>query len=123
MFSVEAGATPGTGTFTNLNVEAGTSAFPTPTNDGDLPVADIVRDDATHTLYVATDFGVLRGDNDGTDSWHVTAGMPRYEVMHLAIEPSSRDATCASGGKCDRVLYAATHSQGIWKMDLGPAKK
>jgi hypothetical protein len=122
VFSVTNTGTSGAGTFTNLDVEAGTSAFPTPTNDGDLPVADIVRDDATHTLYVATDFGVLRGDNDGTGGWHVTAGMPRYEVMHLAIEPSSRDATCSGGTKCDHVLYAATHSQGIWRMDLGPVK-
>ena len=110
--------TPGSGIFTNLNVESGTSAFPTPANDGDLPVSDVVRDDATQTLYVSTDFGVLRGDNDGAE-WHVTAGMPRYEVMHLAIEPSARDATCTGGGPCKRVLYAATHSQGIWKMNLG----
>jgi hypothetical protein len=121
VFSVVNTGTTGAGTFTNLNVESGSSAYPTPTNDGDLPVADVVRDDATHTLYVATDFGVLRGDNDGA-SWHVTAGMPRYEVMHLAIQPSSREPTCMGGGSCKRVLYAATHSQGIWKMNLGGAQ-
>jgi len=110
---------PDTGTFVNLNVEAGSSAFPTPTNDGDLPTADVVRDDGTHTLYVATDFGVLRGDDDGTGGWHVTDGMPRYEVMHLAIQPSAREATCTGKGPCKRLLYAATHSQGIWRMDLG----
>jgi len=109
----------GGGTFTNLNVEAGTSGFPTPTGDGDLPVSDVVRDDASHTLYVSTDFGVLRGDKDGTGGWHVTAGMPRYEVVHLEIQPSSRVPTCAVGKKCQRVLYAATHSQGIWRMNLG----
>ena len=115
----ENGSATGSGIFTNLNVESGTSAFPTPTNDGDLPVSDIVRDDATQTLYVSTDFGVLRGDADGTGGWHVTAGMPRYEVMHLAIQPSSRDPVCKGGGPCKRILYAATHSQGIWKMNLG----
>jgi hypothetical protein len=115
----EGGPALGSGTFTNLNVESGTSAFPTPTNDGDLPVSDVVRDDATSTLYVSTDFGVLRGDDDGTGGWHVTAGMPRYEVMHLAIQPSSREPTCTGGGACKRILYAATHSQGIWKMNLG----
>ena len=120
VFSVTNTGITGGGTFTNLNVESGSSAFPTPTNDGDLPVADIVRDDATNTLYAATDFGVLRGDNGGA-SWHVTAGMPRYEVMHLAIQPSSREPTCMGKGPCRRVLVAATHSQGIWKMDLGPA--
>jgi hypothetical protein len=45
-------------------------------------------------------------------------GMPRYEIMHLEIQPSSRVPTCTGPGKCDRDLYAATHSQGIWKLDL-----
>jgi hypothetical protein len=110
-------STPGSGVFTNLNVESGTTAFPTPNDDGDLPVSDIVRDDKTQTLYASTDFGVLAGKNDGTGGWFVT-DMPRYEVMHLAIQPSSRDATCTSGNKCKRILYAATHSQGIWKLNL-----
>jgi hypothetical protein len=116
----ENGSAPGSGIFKNLNVEAGTAAYPTPTNDGDLPVSDVVRDDAAHTLYVSTDFGVLRGDDDGTAGWHVTAGMPRYEVMHLEIQPSSRVPTCTGGAaQCKRVLYAATHSRGIWQMVLG----
>ena len=106
------------GTFTNLNVEAGAQAYDTPLSDGDLPVSDMVRDDQTHTLYVGTDFGVLQGDNDGA-SWHVTMGMPRYEIMHLEIEPSNRAPTCTGGGPCKRILYAATHSQGIWEMNLG----
>ena len=113
VFSVTEG-----GTFTNLNVEAGSRAFDTPFSDGDLPVSDIVRDDATHTLYVGTDFGVLQGTNDGAH-WHVTRGMPRYEIMHLEMQPSNRVATCTGGGHCRRILYAATHSQGIWKMNLG----
>jgi hypothetical protein len=116
----ENGSAPGSGIFRNLNVESGTSAYPTPYNDGDLPVSDVVRDDAAKTLYVSTDFGVLRGDQDGTHGWHVTAGMPRYEVMHLEIQPSSRVATCTGGpAQCNRVLYAATHSRGIWQMELG----
>src|SRR3954469_15946376 len=114
----ENGVAPGSGSFTNLNVESGTSAFPTPTNDGDLPVSDVVRDDENHQLYVSTDFGVLRGDNDGTGGWHVTAGMPRYEVMHLEITPSSRVASCTQGKKCKKLLYAATHSQGMWQLKL-----
>src|SRR5205085_10821335 len=62
---LEGGTTPGSGLFRNLNVEAGMRAFPTPTHTGDLPVNDIVRDDVMKQLYVATDFGVIRGDNDG----------------------------------------------------------
>jgi len=45
--------------------------------------------------------------------------MPRYEVMHLEIQPSNRVGTCNGPGACPRVLYAATHSQGIWKLNLG----
>jgi hypothetical protein len=125
VFSVNEGAAavPGSGTFTNLNVESGSSAYPTPFGDGDLPVSDIVRDDATHTLYAATDFGVLRGDNDGLGGWHVTTGMPRYEVMHLEIQPSNRVGTCNGVATCPRVLYAATHSQGIWQLNLDSSKK
>jgi hypothetical protein len=116
----ENGPAAGSGTFTNLNVEAGTSALPTPTDDGDLPVSDVVRDDAEQTLYVSTDFGVLRGDRNGTGGWHVTAGMPRFEVMHLEIQPSSRVPTCTRDAEhCNRVLFAATHSRGIWQMRLG----
>ncbi len=115
----ENGVAPGSGVFTNLNVEGGgTSSYPTPFSDGDLPVSDVARDDATHTLYVSTDFGVLIGRNDGHSGWHVTEGMPRYEVMHLEIQPSSRVPTCVGATHCPRVLYAATHSQGIWRMRL-----
>jgi hypothetical protein len=45
--------------------------------------------------------------------------MPRYEVTHLELQPSNRVATCVGMKHCPRVLYAATHSQGIWKMKLG----
>jgi hypothetical protein len=117
---LEGGAALGSGSFTNLHVEAGTSAFPTPTDNGDLPVNDIVRDDATAQLYVATDFGVIRGDNDGTGGWHVTRGLPRFEITHLEIEPSARVPTCVgiSPANCPSLIYAATHSQGIWRLGL-----
>ena len=116
----ENGNVPGSGTFVNLNVEGGgTSSFPTPFSDGDLPVSDVVRDDKQATLYVATDFGVLVGPNDGHSGWHLTKGMPRYEVMHLEIQPSSRVPTCVGSSNCKRLIYAATHSQGIWKFNLG----
>ena len=122
---LEGGAAPGSGSFTNLNVERGTAAFPTPTGSGDLPVNDIVRDDAKKKLYVATDFGVLRGNNDGKGDWRVTKGLPRFEITHLEIEPSARVPTCVGLGKkakkedCPTLIYAATHSQGMWRLDLG----
>jgi hypothetical protein len=121
VFNVIEGSGPGSGTFTNLNVEAGTASFPTPTGTGDLPVNDVVRDDAKGMLYVATDFGVLRGDLDGTGGWHVTKGLPRFEITHLEIQPSARVPTCVGVGKkgCQTLIYAATHSQGIWQLPLG----
>jgi hypothetical protein len=121
IFNVIEGSGAGSGTFTNLNVEAGTATYPTPTNDGDLPVNDVVRDDAKGMLYVATDFGVLRGDQDGTGGWHVTKGLPRFEITHLEIQPSARVPTCVGLAKkdCQIQIYAATHSQGIWKLPLG----
>jgi len=120
----EGGTAAGSGVFTNLNVERGTAAFPTPNSNGDLPVNDVVRDDSKHTLYVATDFGVVKGSNDGKGSWTVPPGMPRLEITHLEIQPSSRVPTCVGAGKkgCRSLVYAATHSQGIWVHKLGGRK-
>ncbi len=109
--------TPTGATFTNLGVEGGTSAFPTSTNSGDLPINDIVMDDATGALYAASDFGVLKGTPGagGSFGWTVTPGMPRQEITHLAIVPGQRDA-CRS---CSiRLIYAATHAQGVWLYKL-----
>ena len=122
VFDVRAGGTaPGSGSFTNLQVERGTATFPTPTDNGDLPVNDIVRDDAKKKLYVATDFGVVRGNNDGRGDWRVTPDLPRFEITHLEIQPSARVPTCVglSGMDCPTLIYAATHSQGVWKLALG----
>ncbi|PWU17464.1 MAG: hypothetical protein C5B48_15910 [Candidatus Rokuibacteriota bacterium] len=119
VFSVsEGGSAPGSGTFTNLDLESGTKGFPTPDGSGDLPASDIVRDDQTGKLYVSTDFGVLWSGGNSKGNWHVAQGLPRFEVMHLEIEPSDRVPTCTSGSGCPRVLYAATHSQGIWALSL-----
>jgi hypothetical protein len=117
----EGGTAPGSGSFTNLQVERGTATFPTPTDNGDLPINDIVRDDAKKKLYVATDFGVVRGNNDGRGDWRVTPDLPRFEITHLEIQPSARVPTCVglSGRNCPTLIYAATHSQGMWRLDLG----
>ena len=118
---LEGGTPPGSGSFTDLQVERGTATFPTPTNNGDLPVNDIVRDDVKKKLYVATDFGVVRGNNDGRGDWRVTPDLPRFEITHLEIQPSARVPTCVGlgGNACPTLIYAATHSQGIWKLALG----
>ena len=95
--------------FTNLNVESGTSAFPAPTNDGDLPVSDIVRDDQKGTLYVSTDFGVFVSGNFGTTEWGPAGtGLPPVAVYGLTINL----------GAGSRVLYAATHGRSAWSLAL-----
>ena len=79
-------------------------------NLADLPVTDLVRDDLTGDLYAGTDFGVMKLAN-GSTTWTVAAaGMPMVEVPGLTIVPSAR------------VLYAATHGLGAWKLDLGKVK-
>ena len=102
MFSVNENGRGGVGQFTNLELESGTNGFPTPTGDGDLPASDVVRDDKTGKLYVSTDFGVLGGNEDDKGNWHITKGMPRFEVMHLEIEPSARVPTCVGTSKTAR---------------------
>ena len=75
VFSVnENGSAPGSGQFTNLDLESGTKGFPTPTGDGDLPASDVVRDDKTGKLYVSTDFGVLWSNGNSKGNWHITHG-------------------------------------------------
>jgi hypothetical protein len=116
---LEGGTAPGSGSFTNLQVERGTATFPAPTGNGDLPINDIVRDDVKKKLYVATDFGVVRGNNDGRGDWRVTPDLPRFEITHLEIQPSARVPTCVGLSDCPTLIYAATHSQGMWKLALG----
>jgi hypothetical protein len=124
-----AGTTPGVGTFANLNIEnGGTNQFPTPAGTGDLPVTDVVADDATtisssignvQTVYAATDFGVIKGvpNASGSYSWSVVPGLPRMQVTHLSLDPGQR--TPCRGDFCPSgVLFAATHAQGIWIAKL-----
>jgi hypothetical protein len=73
---------------------------------GDLPILGVAFDDVTGDLFAATDFGValLPG---GTTHWKPAAGsLPPAAVYGLAIHTEGR------------VLYAATHGRGIWRLDL-----
>lgn len=72
----------------------------------DLPITDLVRDDVTGDLYASSDFGVLRLPA-GTTSWRTAArGLPNVEVAGLTILPGKR------------ILYAASHGLGAWRLDL-----
>jgi hypothetical protein len=75
-------------------------------NLDDEPVTGIALDAITRDLFVSTDFGVhmlRQGDNQ----WVPAAGsLPLVEVYGLTIDSNAR------------VLYAATHGRGAWKLDL-----
>ena len=44
--------------------------------------------------------------------------MPRLEVTHLEMEPSRPYPDCVGLRTSARVIFAATHSQGIWKLRI-----
>ena len=72
----------------------------------DIPINDIARDDVTGDLYAASDFGVFRL-RAGKNSWGPAApGMPNVEVAGLTIVSA------------ERKLYAATHGQSAWLLNL-----
>jgi hypothetical protein len=75
-------------------------------NLGDQPITGIAYDSQKGNVYVSTDFGVLA--LQGTSSWWVPAatGLPRVAVYGLSLSVSGR------------VLYAATHGRGAWKLKL-----
>jgi hypothetical protein len=89
---------PSTATWTSLD-GSGPTAFP------DFPATAIARD-FNGDLYVANDWGVLFLAN-GSSSWVPAGiGLPMVEVAGLTIVPTAR------------ILYAATHGRGAWKLKL-----
>ena len=74
---------------------------------GDVPITGIQADAQTGDIYASTDFGVFELAH-GSSSWTLAApGLPPVTVYGLTIDSSAR------------VLYAATHGRGIWRLDLG----
>ena len=106
-FNSSTPATPGHVFEVTYNPATGTSTWVDRSYDmQDLPATDIVGDSATGDLYAANDFGVLMLFS-GTTSWVLAApGMPNVEVAGLTFVPS------------DRILYAATHGLGAWRLNL-----
>jgi hypothetical protein len=77
----------------------------------DVPADDVILSNDGKTVLVGTDLGVVRGTRDsGTGGAFVFtrlgSRLPAATVMDLSIGP-------------DGVLYAATHSRGIFGYDLG----
>ena len=75
-------------------------------NLGDQPITALARDDLTGNLYAGTEFGVAVLKRGGTH-WAPAAGnMPAVAVYSLPIDSGAR------------VMYAATHGRGAFKLDL-----
>jgi hypothetical protein len=75
-------------------------------NLGDQPITGIAVDWTRADLYVSTDFGVnILPAGSGT--WVPAAGgLPAVAVYGLTIDLNAR------------VLYAATHGRGVWRLSL-----
>jgi hypothetical protein len=75
-------------------------------NLGDQPITGVAYDSQKGIIYASTDFGVLK--LEGRSSWWVPAanGLPRAAVYGMSLSDSGR------------VLYAATHGRGAWKLKL-----
>ncbi|HET9288403.1 MAG TPA: hypothetical protein VFO26_12690 [Gaiella sp.] len=107
-FDASTPATPGHVFEVRYNPATATSTWTNRSYDlGDLPINDIAVDTASGDAYAASDFGVYRLAS-GTTTWTAAApGMPNVEVAGLTYV-----------GK-DRILYAATHGLGAWRLNLG----
>lgn len=76
-------------------------------NLGDAPITSIAFDSQTGDLFIATDFGVSLLASGSTTWGNAAPGLPMVAVYGLTISDSGR------------VLYAATHGRGAWRLDLG----
>lgn len=75
-------------------------------NLGDQPITGIAVDWNTGDMYVSTDFGVFVRLNRST-TWQPAAGsLPPVAVYGLTLDLNAR------------ILYAATHGRGAWRLDL-----
>jgi hypothetical protein len=80
-------------------------------NLGDLPITDVELDAPTGDLYASYDWGVLRLPAGGTNWVDADRGLPEvaiYELSQANIPGTSK-----------RVIYAATHGRGGYRLILG----
>jgi hypothetical protein len=95
VFEVRFNQTSGTAAWTNLSYDL-----------GDQPITGVAFDPDTGDLFASTDYGVLMLPPGG-GSWSPAApNLPMAAVYGITIDPNSR------------LLYAATHGRGIWRLRL-----
>jgi hypothetical protein len=95
VFEVTYNATTHLATWTNIDH-----------NLGDAPITGIALDSQTHNLFISTDFGVSMLASGGTQWGPAASGLPPVAVYGLTIDSTNR------------VLYAATHGRGAWRLGL-----
>ena len=96
VFDVHYNPSTGTATWTDISH-----------NLGDQPITGIAYDAPTGRLFASTDFGVAVLFVHSVPFWFPAApGLPRAAVYGLTISTSGR------------VLYAATHGRGAWRLKL-----
>jgi hypothetical protein len=84
-----------TATFTNISY-----------NLGDQPVTGVAEDEVSGAIFAATDFGVAELA-PGAVQWNSAgSGLPTSSVFGLTLSHTGR------------VLYAATHGRGAWRLAL-----
>ena len=100
-------ATPGHVFEVTFNSGAGTATWKDLSyNLGDQPVTGIAFDNVTGDLFASSDFGVAVLLSGGAAWAPAAGGFPPVAVYGLRINAAAR------------VLYAATHGRGAWKLDL-----
>ena len=75
---------------------------------GDQPITGIAVDWHTGDVFVSTDFGVFVRKSGNTTWQPAASGLPKVIVFGLTIDVNAR------------VLYAATHGRGAWRLALSP---
>jgi len=95
VFEVTYDPTGHTATWTNID-----------NNLGDEPITDIAYDSVTGNLFVSTDFGVDILPSAGSTWVPVASGLPPVAVYGLTLDSTHR------------LLYAATHGRGAWRLGL-----
>ena len=93
--------TDGGATWSNVSKDDQTDGLP------NVPVQALVLDGST--VYVGADMGVYRSTNGGGTWEPFSQGLPNLAVFDLALQKY------ASGAK---VLAAATHGRGVWRVVL-----
>jgi hypothetical protein len=80
-------------------------------NLGDLPILDVEVDAPTGDLYAAFDWGVLRLPGGSTVWREAARGLPKVATFELS--------QANVPGTSKRVIYAATHGRGGFRLILG----